>query len=111
MHRLLLVAQEGKVRVEEVVRRVALPGGGKTNDVDEHVREGVAGHGAVGAALHLEIEEEAAVATQDRERPQAAFGLEAAQRRDLFESRPILVLQHGATRIVADDAANHAPES
>src|SRR5476649_1142174 len=37
-------------------------------------------YGAVGAALHLEVEEQGAIAGQDRQRPQRAIFLEAAKR-------------------------------
>src|ERR1700722_296163 len=58
--RLLFIAQERQMRVEQVMRLLALAGPGKTNDIDEHIWKGIAGHGAVGAALHLEIKKQAA---------------------------------------------------
>ncbi len=104
---LLLVADQRQMRVEQVMRGVALAGLGQLDDIDQQFREGIAGHGAVGAALHLEIEEQAAIADQDRQRPQRAVLLEAAQRRDLLQARPVLVLEHHAGRPVHHDLADH----
>ena len=61
----------------------------------------------VGAARHLEVEEQRAVAGEDRQRPQRPVLLKAAQRRDLFQPRPVFVLEHHAGRIVHDDPADH----
>src|SRR5664280_2894506 len=52
--------------------------------------------GRAGAALHLEIEKQPAIAGQDRQRPQRALLLEGAKCRDLFQPRPVLMLQHHA---------------
>src|SRR4051812_2526517 len=41
---LLLVADQRQMRVEQVVRRIPLPGGGKPHELDQHVGEGIAGH-------------------------------------------------------------------
>ncbi len=65
---LLFVADEGKVRVEKIVGGFACACIHVLDDVDEHVREGVARHGTVGAALHLEVDKEAAVAAENRKR-------------------------------------------
>ena len=80
----------------------------KTDNVDQHFGKGVAGHRAVGAALHFEVEKQPAVAGQNRDAPHKTFALESAQRRDFFQSRPVLVLEHHARRVVGDDAPDHA---
>ena len=85
--------------VEQIMRGVALAGLLQLHDIDQQFREGVAGHGAVGAALHLEIEEQAAIADQNRHRLQRAVLLIAAQRGDLLQARPVLVLEHDAGRL------------
>ncbi|MET0917484.1 MAG: hypothetical protein ABWY07_03555, partial [Burkholderiales bacterium] len=77
------------MRVEEVVRLVALAFDRKAHDVDEHVREAVARVRAVRAALHLEVEEQATVAGEDRDVAHRAILLEAAQGGDLVEARPV----------------------
>ena len=76
---LLLVADEGKVGVEEIVGGVAVALLGEVDDVDEHVGEPVAGHGAVGSTLKLEVEEERAVAGEDGDGAHGAFVLEGAE--------------------------------
>ena len=48
--RLLLVAQQRQVRIEQVVRLLAPVGGRQADDVAQHVGEGVAGVRAIGAA-------------------------------------------------------------
>ena len=53
--------------VKKVVRFLAPPLVRQPHHVDQHFREGVAGHRAIDAALHLEIEEEAAVASMNRD--------------------------------------------
>ena len=103
---LLLVSDERKVGVEEVVGGVAVALLHEVDDVDEHVGEGVAGHCAVGSTLHLEVEEEATVAGEDGERAQGAVALEGSQRGDLFEAGPVFVLQHDAGWVVGDDLAD-----
>ena len=95
---LLLVAQQRQVGVEQVVRRLALAGGRQAHHVAQHVGKGVAGVGAIGAALHLVVEEQAVVAAQDGDVAHRAVALEAAQRRDLLQPRPVLVLEHHARR-------------
>ena len=100
---LLLVADEREMRVEEIVRGVALACLRELDDIDQHVGEGVAGHRAVRSALHLEIEEQAAVAGEDRERAERSLALKAAQRGDLFQAGPVFVLQHHAGWVVVDD--------
>ena len=63
---LLLVAQQRQVCVEKIVRGVALASSCILMTSAQHVREGVAGHGPVCAAFHLEVEEQAAIAGQDQ---------------------------------------------
>ena len=92
--------------VKKVVRFLAPPLARQTHDIDQHFREGVAGHRAIDSALHLEIKEEAAVAGQNRNAAQCALLLESPERRNLFQARPVLVLQHDAGRIVGDDPAD-----
>ena len=67
--------------VEQIVRGVALPRLRQPHHVDQHIREGVAGHRAISPTLHLEIEKEGAVAGQDGDRPHRAVLLETAQKR------------------------------
>jgi hypothetical protein len=50
--------------VEQIMRGIALAGLLQLHDIDQQFREGVAGHGAVGAALHLEIEEQPPLPTR-----------------------------------------------
>ena len=92
--------------VEKVVRFLAPPLARQPHHVDQHFREGVAGHRAIGAPLHLEIEEQAAVAGKNRNAAQLALLLKSPKGRNLFQARPILVLQHDAGRIVGDDPAD-----
>src|ERR1035441_2892463 len=80
---LLLVTDEREVGVEEVVGGVAVALPGEVDDVDEHVRKGVASHRAIRAAVHLEVEKQAAIAAEDRERPERSVALKRAQRGDL----------------------------
>ena len=49
-----------------------------------------------------------AIAGQDRDPPHKTLAFESAQRRDFFQSRPVLMLEHHARRIVDDDAPDHA---
>ncbi len=107
--RLLLVAQQRQVRVEQVVRRVALARGLQAHDVAQHVGEAVAGVGAVGAALHLVVEEQPAVAAQDRDVRACCRRARSARSVEIF-SRPgqsscLSITQAGAS---LDDAADHA---
>src|ERR1700689_154726 len=56
--RLLLVADQRQMRVEQIVRGIAAALLREIHDVDQEFREGVAGHRPIGAALHLELEEQ-----------------------------------------------------
>ncbi|MNN21957.1 hypothetical protein D3C81_1352960 [compost metagenome] len=105
---LLLVAQQRQVGIEQVVGCLALAGGREAHHVAEHVREAVARVGAVGAAFHLVVEEQAVVAAEDRDMAHRAILFEAAQRRDLFQPGPVLVLEHHAGGQFLHDAADHA---
>ena len=95
------------MRVEQIVRGVPAAFFREPDDIDQQFREGVTGHRAIGAALHFEIQKQPAVTGQDRQRPQRSILLEAAQRGDLFQSGPILMLEHYAGRIVHHDFADH----
>ena len=92
------------MRIEEVVSGVALAGLRELDNVDEHVGEGIAGHRAVGSALQLKVEEEAAVAGENGDGAERSLALEAAQGGDFFEAGPVFVLEHHAGWIVVDDA-------
>ncbi|KAG1259363.1 hypothetical protein G6F65_015322 [Rhizopus arrhizus] len=74
------------------------------DEVAQHVGKAIAGGGAVCASRHFVIQEQAVVAAQDRDVAHRAFGLEAAQRRDLFQTGPGFVLEHHARRQVRHDA-------
>src|SRR6478735_597658 len=87
---LLLVADQWQMRVEQVMRGVALARLGQVDDVDQKLREGIAGHGAIGAALHLEVQEQPAIAAEDRERTERTVLLKVAEGRDLLQPRPVL---------------------
>src|SRR3954462_738808 len=63
---LLLVADQRQMCVEQIMSGVALAFLRKADDVDQKLGEGIAGHGAVGAALHLEVQKEPAIAAEDR---------------------------------------------
>src|SRR5258705_2892855 len=104
---LLLVADQRQMRVEQIMRGIALAGLRKLHDVDKQFGKGVSGHRAVGTALHLEIEEQSAVADQNRQRAQRTVLLEIAKRGNLFQPRPVLVLEHDAGRRVHHDLADH----
>src|ERR1700679_3138936 len=101
---LLLVTNERKVGVEQIVRCVPLTCVRELDDIDEHVGERIAGHRAVGSPRNLEIEKEAAVAGEDRDGTESAVTLKLAQRGDLFKAGPVFVLEHDAGWIVVDDA-------
>ena len=53
---------QGQVSVEKVMRFLAPTLARETHHVDQHFREGVAGHRAINSALHFEVKEQAAVA-------------------------------------------------
>jgi hypothetical protein len=72
------------MRVEQIMSRIALAGLRQPHHVDQHVREGVTGHRAVGVALGPEVEEQPAVPAQDRDVTQLALGFPFAQRRYFF---------------------------
>ena len=91
--------------VKKVVRFLAPPLARHSHDVDQHFREGAARHRAIDSALHLEIEEQAAVAGTYRNAAQLALVLESPERRNLFQARPVFVLQRDAGLIVRDDPA------
>lgn len=93
--------------VEQVVRLVSAPLARQADHVHQHLRESIAGIGPVHAALGLEVEEQAAIADEDRDPPHRPLALEGADRRDLSEARPILVLQHHAGGVLRDDPADH----
>jgi hypothetical protein len=68
------------MRLKEVVRFLAPPLARQPHHIDQHFREGVAGHRAIDSALHLEIEAEAAVARENRDTAQLVFLLESPDR-------------------------------
>ena len=96
------------MRVEQVMRLVAFASGKKPDQLGQHVRETVAGHCPIGAALRLEIEEHAAIAAENGERPQLSGLLHRAKLRNLLKTRPVLMLQHQAGGMVGDDLGDHA---
>jgi hypothetical protein len=69
--------------VKKVVRFLTPPLARQPHDIDQHLREGVAGHRAIDSALHLEIEEQATVAGQNWNAAQLALLLESPGRRNL----------------------------
>src|ERR1700722_6782597 len=73
--------------VKKVVRFPAPPLARHSHDVDQHFREGVARHRVIDSALHLEIEEQAAVAGIGTRRS-FALVLESPERRNLFQAGP-----------------------
>jgi hypothetical protein len=87
---LLLVTDEREVGVEEIVRGVSPACVRELDDIDQHVWERIAGHGAVGSPLHLEVEKEATVAGEDGDGTKSAVTLKLAQLGDLFEAGPSL---------------------
>src|SRR5690606_3675573 len=76
---LLLVADQRKMRVEQVVRLLAPACRRQVDQFGQHVREAVAGHRPVGAAFRLEIEEHAAIAAEDGKWTQATRLLHGAE--------------------------------
>ena len=103
---LLFIADQGKWASKRSCVSSRRPLARQPHDVDQHLREGVAGHRAIDSALHLEIEEQATVAGQNRNAAQLALLLESPGRRNLFQSGPVLVLQHHAGGVVGDDPAD-----
>jgi hypothetical protein len=80
---LLFIADQGKWASKRSCVSSRRPLARQPHDVDQHLREGVAGHRAIDSALHLEIEEQATVAGQNRNAAQLALLLESPGRRNL----------------------------
>jgi hypothetical protein len=95
---LLFIADQGKWASKRSCVSSRRPLARQPHDVDQHR--------AIDSALHLEIEEQATVAGQNRNAAQLALLLESPGRRNLFQSRPVLVLQHHAGGVVGDDPAD-----
>ena len=74
---LLLIADQGQMGVKKVVCFLTPPLARQPHDVNQHLREGVAGHRAIDSALHLEIEEQSTVAGQNRNAAQLALLLKS----------------------------------
>ncbi len=100
---LLFVAGQREVGVEEVVGVVDVAGRVGFADGDHHFGVGEAGHGAVGAAVELFGEEEAAVAGEDGDAA-LAFRFGGADGGDLREAGPVFVFQHHAVGVIQDHA-------
>ena len=60
--RLLLIAHQGQIGVEDVARPLHLAGIGVLHDADHHLGIGEAGHGAIGVAAHFLRQEHATIA-------------------------------------------------
>jgi hypothetical protein len=95
------------VTVEEIVRLLPLVLVDEIDHPHQHFGVGVAGHGAVGAALHLEGEEHAAVTAENRHAARLTGIARTAQGRDLVEPRPVLMLEHHAGGVLLDDPHDH----
>src|SRR4030081_3775279 len=67
--RLLLVTDKRKVRIKKVMRSVAPSSRGMPDQVHQHVREAVTGHGAVSPAFHFEVQKYTAVTTENGDVP------------------------------------------
>jgi hypothetical protein len=67
----------GKCASKKVVRFLTPPLARQPHDVNQHLREGVGGHRAIDSAFHLEIEEQATVAGQNRNAAQLALLLKS----------------------------------
>ena len=93
---LLLVSQIGQVSVEQVVRVVPTTGCRQLHDVDQHFGKRVAGVRSVRASIHLEIEEETAVAREDGYVTHRAVTLKLSEGRNLLQARPVFVLEDHA---------------
>ena len=100
---LLFVEDQGKWASKRVARFLAPPSrdGGTTSISISG--EGVAGHRAIDSALHLEIEEQATVAGQNRN---AAPLARIVGETKSFPARSVLVLQHDTGSVVGDDPAD-----
>ena len=62
---LLLVTDQRKMGIKQVVGLIPLACLLKPNHVSQHLRESIARHGAVGTALHFEIQEQRTVAGEN----------------------------------------------
>ena len=105
---LLLVSQIGQVGVEQVVRVVPTTGCRQLHDVDQHFGKRVACVRSVRAAIHLEIEEETAVARKDGYLMHRAVTLKLSEGRNLLQARPVFVLENDARGILGDDPPDHS---
>src|SRR5260370_10621012 len=104
--RLLLVADQRKVRIKKVVSSVAPSSRGMSDKVHQHVREAVTGHCAVGSAFHFEVQKYTAIATKNGDASHGALALVGTQGRYFFQAGPIFMLEHGARGILLNNAAN-----
>jgi hypothetical protein len=82
---LLLMEDQGKLASKRVARFLAPPSRDSGTTSISISGEGVAGHRAIDSALHLEIEEQATVAGQNRNAAPLALLLESPGRRNLFQ--------------------------
>ncbi len=104
---LRLVAHQRQVAIEQIVRLLAFALVDEIDHAHQHLGIGIARHGAIGAALHLEGQEHAAVAAENRHAAHLARIARAAQSRDLVETGPVLVLEHDAGGALLDDPHDH----
>src|SRR3546814_2920600 len=86
----------------EVLRRVATAGGVQLVDLDQHLRKGEAGHGAVDATRQFLGVMQSTVADEDGDVPPPLPLGRLAQRGDLGKARALLVLQHDELRVAVD---------
>jgi hypothetical protein len=82
---LLFMEDQGKWASKRVARFLAPPSRDSGTTSISISGEGVAGHRAIDSALHLEIEEQATVAGQNRNAAPLALLLESPGRRNLFQ--------------------------
>src|SRR5712691_13459857 len=88
---LLLVADQRKVAVENILGLLGLAGEERRADLHQHFRIGKAGHGAVRAAMELLRQIEPAIAAQDADpAPRLAVAC-APDLLQLLQARPVLV--------------------
>ena len=105
--RLLLVADQRQVCVEQVVCGIPFSVFMQSMQLHEHVGKRVACHRPVAAAPRFEIEEQPSIRSQDGKATQFFVVDHLPQCADLFEAGPILFLQHDAGRMPTHDLGDH----
>src|SRR5262249_20150794 len=101
--RLLLVAYEWQIHVEQIFRLVATAGRKQRGYGHQHLRIGKTGHDAVGAAGELLRHIQSAIADQDANISPRDAVAGFAYLRELLQAGAVLVLEHHHARMRVDD--------